>query len=76
MLKYKFGGYALKNKKIIYSLAVVSLLLITMLILGSCYSPAYKGISDTYINDKGELIITYTNGEKDNLGVEIRRAHV
>lgn len=61
----------MKNKKIVYCVMVFSLLLVLTLILGSCYSPSYKGIQDTFINDKGELIITYTNGEKDNLGVVV-----
>lgn len=60
-----------KSKKIIYLVALATLLLVSMLILSGCYSPAYKGIKSTEINDDGELIITYTNGETENLGVVV-----
>lgn len=60
-----------KNKKIICLIALASLLLLSMLILSSCYSPSYKGIKSTEINSAGELIITYTNGETENLGVVV-----
>ena len=61
----------MKNRKIVYSVLIVSLLLALTLVLVSCYAPSYKGIQETYINESGELVIVYTNGEEDNLGLVV-----
>ncbi len=61
----------MKNNRIIKSL-VLAVLAIFVLAFSSCsLMEAPRGISKTEINDAGELIITYTDGSEENLGVVV-----
>lgn len=48
---------------------IISLLLISILLFSGC--DAVRSISSTAINTNGELIITYSDGSEDNLGVVV-----
>ncbi|MBO5261530.1 MAG: trypsin-like peptidase domain-containing protein [Clostridia bacterium] len=62
----------MKNTHRITILTLFILLIVSLsFVLSGCYAPSYKGVRDTYINEDGELIITYTNGDKENLGVVV-----
>ena len=61
-----------RNRKILGIIALAILFVAVLFALSSCYTPSTSnGIEKTYINSKGELIITYTNGDTDNLGVVV-----
>ena len=57
------------NRKVLIVALFVLMMISLTFVLSSCYSASYKGIKETYINSDGELVIVYTNGEKENLGV-------
>lgn len=60
-----------KGRYISLFIATLSLLL-CLLMMSSCSDMAViVGIKDVEINQKGELIISYTNGESENLGVVV-----
>lgn len=58
----------LKRAKLIAFIALFALLLLS---LTSCLDQYYVTIIDTSINEDGELIITYSDGTIDNLGVVV-----
>ena len=58
-----------RNTRLISALLCVVLAL--SIILTGCGGKDGVGIKRTRINDKGELIITYTNGKSENLGVVV-----
>lgn len=61
----------MKNTKVIKFITLL-FLLVFLLALSSCsFSDIPKGISKTEINDKGELIVTYTDGGEENLGIVV-----
>lgn len=62
------------DKKRIYAklFLVVTSLLICLLMMSSCADMAViVGIKDVEINENGELVVNYTNGESENLGVVV-----
>ena len=61
----------MKTKRIFSIIAFVLLIVTLTSVLSGCYSFTYNGISSTSINEKGELIIKYTNGNEQNLGVVV-----
>lgn len=62
----------MKNTHRITILTLFILLIVSLsFVLSGCYAPSYKGVRDTYINEDGELIIVYTDGDKENLGVVV-----
>ena len=58
-------------KKIHITVLAVCLLLGAMLALSSCASSEYIGIVGTEINGSGELVVTYSDGSTQNLGVVV-----
>ena len=62
------------NKKFLASFLVISLLLCLTVMLTSCdfsQDSVAVGIESTYINSRGELVVKYTDGTIDNLGVVV-----
>ena len=61
-------------KKRLIILALTVLLVVLTLAFCSCEMlDSGKGIKKTYINDVGELVVLYTDGSRENLGVVVGR---
>lgn len=61
----------MKKKNMRIMSALLCLVLVLSVCLSGCAGEDGVGIKKTRINDKGELIITYTNGKSENLGVVV-----
>ena len=61
----------MKKKNIRLISALLCIVLALSVILTGCAGEDGVGIKRTKINDKGELIIYYTNGKSENLGVVV-----
>ena len=59
-----------KFGKLLLLLLIICCAIVLALGLSAC-SGDVKGISSAVVNDKGELVITYTDGTSDNLGVVV-----
>lgn len=60
------------KKRILLSFLAV-LIVSVVLVLCGCELESARGISKSAINEAGELIITYTDGSQENLGVVVGR---
>ena len=60
-----------KLKKKIKGVLVLAVLAIGISSFGGCSQSEPVGIKKAYINDDGELVISYTDGTKDKLGVVV-----
>ncbi len=49
--------------------ALIASLTLSLSALAGCAMPEARGIASALVNEAGELIITYTDGTEDNLGV-------